>query len=332
VGASPFAVTVGNFDAGTVADLAVTNAGGTTVSVLLGNGSGGFGAAPGFTVGTAPRGVAVGNFNGDGNADLAVTNAGSSNVSRLLGNGTGGFGAVANFVTGANPYSVAVADFDQDGRYDLATANRTGVSSALSVLLGDGAGGFGAASNFAMGNQDVSVAAPDLNNDGFPDVVTADFNSNNVRVRLNTSVSSNLSISAPAGLASIGSGPPGSQLNALLGTVRVTDNRPSGSHIWTATVTATNFTTGGGTTGETIPRSSLSYWSGPTTATSGAGTFTPGQPTAGNAVSLSVPRTAFTHSTSATTNSASWNPTLVVNIPLTARIGAYTATITHSVA
>jgi hypothetical protein len=309
----------------------VTNAGGTTISVLLGNGTGGFGAATGFTVGTSPRGLAVGNFNADNTPDLAVANSGGTNVSRLLGNGTGGFGAATNVTTGATPYSVVVADFDQDGRYDLGTANRT-VAGSASVLLGTGTGSFGTASTVSMGARSQSVSAPDLNKDGFPDLVTANNNASNISVRLNTSVSTNLSISAAAGPANVGSGPPGSQLSALLGTVKVTDNRTSGTHAWTATVTATNFVTGSGTSAETIQNSSISYWSGPLTASSGTGTFTPGQPTAGNAVALSVPRTAFSHATSAAANSASWNPTLVVTIPITARTGSYIGTITHTVA
>ena len=44
------------------------------VSVLLGNGAGGFGPATNFNVGSSPVSMAVGDFNGDGNQDLAVAN------------------------------------------------------------------------------------------------------------------------------------------------------------------------------------------------------------------------------------------------------------------
>ena len=42
----------------------------TAVCVLLGDGSGGFGAKTEFGTGNGPMSIAVGDFNGDGKADL----------------------------------------------------------------------------------------------------------------------------------------------------------------------------------------------------------------------------------------------------------------------
>ena len=53
------------------------------------------------------------------------------------------------FRVGTLLYSVAVGDFNGDGKQDLATAN--GGSNNVSVLLGNGAGSFSAATNFAAG-------------------------------------------------------------------------------------------------------------------------------------------------------------------------------------
>jgi hypothetical protein len=77
-------------------------------------------------------------------------------------------------------------------------------------------------------------------------------------------------------------------------------------------VSATTFTTGGGTSAETIAKSQVSYWSGPVTASSGLGVRIPGQATALNAVSLATPKTAFALQA-------------VV-------LGTYTGTVAHSVA
>ena len=119
-----------------------------------------------------------------------------------------------------------------------------------------------------------------------------------------------LTITVPAS-AALPSASPGGTTAAKLGTVTVTDNRGTATASWTATVTATTFTTGGGTAPETIPLTRTAYWSGPATATTGTGTLTPGQPNAAAAVNLTAPRTAFSLTGGSPVNSASWNPTLL---------------------
>jgi hypothetical protein len=81
-----------------------------------------------------------------------------------------------------------------------------------------------------------------------------------------------------------------------------------------------------------VPPGQISYWSGPETATTGAGTFTPGQQTAAEQVVLDAPRTAFSKESGDGNNAASWNPTLVIAIPADAIGGLYSGTVTHSVA
>ena len=125
---------------------------------------------------------------------------------------------------------------------------------------------------------------------------------------------------------------PGGTASAHLGPVTVTDNRGPGTASWTVMVTATAFMTGSGTGPQTIPLSRVAYWSGPATATTGTGTFTPGQPNPASAVNLSAPRTAFSLTGGSGINSASWNATVSVSVPASAVAGTYTATITHSVA
>lgn len=66
--------------------------------------------------------------------------------------------------------------------------------------------------------------------------------------------------------------------------------------------------------------------------TLGHGTFTPGQATAANAVTLSSPATAFRLTLGVGNNSATWDPTLIVAVPAAAVAGLCTGTVTHSVA
>ncbi|MEU9889816.1 hypothetical protein [Sphaerisporangium sp. NPDC051011] len=143
-----------------------------------------------------------------------------------------------------------------------------------------------------------------------------------------------LTISVPNGPVSVGSGAPGGQISGQLGSIAVSDERAALTATWTASVIAATggFTTGGGTAPETIPNSDVLYWSGAATATTGSGTFVPGQANAAAAQSLDTSRTAFSKTSGSGVNSATWNPTIVVNVPAGAVAGVYTGTVDHSVA
>ena len=128
VGTAPSALAVADLNGDGMFDLAVANSGSNNVTVLLGNGSGGFTPASGspVSVGTSPSSVAIADFNADNKLDLAVANSGDSTLSVLLGAGTGSFTAIPTLpATGVGPVSLAVADFNGDGRLDLATADTT---------------------------------------------------------------------------------------------------------------------------------------------------------------------------------------------------------------
>ena len=81
VGGDPRSVAVGDFNGDGNSDLAVANYEDGTVTILLGNGSGGFSAAAGSPIGlpNIPGPIVVGDFNGDGIPDLAAAlNVGGS--------------------------------------------------------------------------------------------------------------------------------------------------------------------------------------------------------------------------------------------------------------
>jgi len=175
------------------ADIVTTNTSGSSLTVLLGDGRGGFAAAPGspFAVKPSAFAVAVGDVNGDGRPDLAVghysgqlTNRGRDGVTVLLGDGRGGFapGPGSPFVAGHAPISLAIGDVDGDGRADLAVANYGG--GDVTVFRGDGKGGFAAAGVFAVGRTPAGIAVADLDGDGRADVATADSGSDQVTVLL----------------------------------------------------------------------------------------------------------------------------------------------------
>ncbi len=168
VGADPRAVAVGDFNGDGKLDLAVANSTDNTVSILLGNGDGTFGAKTDFGTGNRPVGIVAEDFNGDGKLDLATVNTADSKVSILLGNGDETFGAKTDFATGTDPAGIAVRDFNGDGKPDLVTANLTG--NDISILLGHGGGVFGPNVNYATSTGPSRVVVGDFNGDGKLDV------------------------------------------------------------------------------------------------------------------------------------------------------------------
>ncbi|MGW4500134.1 hypothetical protein ACWENR_16165 [Micromonospora sp. NPDC004336] len=146
-----------------------------------------------------------------------------------------------------------------------------------------------------------------------------------------TVATADLNITVPAAV-NLGSVFSGGVVTGELGTVTVTDSRAALNATWVVTVSASSFTTGGGSPEETIPPALVEYWSGAATSTTGTGVFVPGQPTQANAVTLSVPRTAFSKTSGSGNNTASWVPDIRIAVPSTAVGGTYTGVITHSVA
>jgi hypothetical protein len=139
-----------------------------------------------------------------------------------------------------------------------------------------------------------------------------------------------LDISAPS-TAVIGTpGAPGTTITGQLGTVTVTDTRGPGPAGWIVSVTASNFITGAGGAGAVVSAGNIMYASGAATATTGNGTFVPSLTAA--PLNNVTPLSAFTHANGSGNNSATWNPTLSVHVPVTNVLGSYAGTVTHSVA
>jgi glucose/arabinose dehydrogenase len=194
-GAAPHSLVARDFDRDGRTDLAVANHDAATVSILRGSGNGTFLAPVNYAVGAGPHSIRIADLNNDGNGDLVTANDGANNVSVLLGNSVGTFAAASNYATGLVPKGVATGDLNRDGRWDVITANTAGnyPSNAnnpggdqVSVLLGNGTGGLGAPTNYLAGNTPFAVAVGQLNADSQPDVVTANWFSNNASVLLNT--------------------------------------------------------------------------------------------------------------------------------------------------
>lgn len=206
LGFVPSSMTVGDFNGDGKLDLALISpvppcippcATSPTITpfILLGDGTGKFTnvrpAPTGTPISGPVRGsVVVGDFNGDGILDIATPDPTTlGNIAVFLGDGKGGFSSSEIHSGETLPVLLlAGGDFNGDGRLDLALVSLPPIacltcspgSAALTILLGDGAGGFtvGPAS-VSVGPNPTATAVGDFNGDGRLDLAVANSCINN---------------------------------------------------------------------------------------------------------------------------------------------------------
>jgi hypothetical protein len=163
-------------------DIAVGNSAGDSITVFLGNGTGGFLSIRNYQAAQQVRGLAVADFDGDGDADIVTANRNGNNIALLLNNGNGTFAPRTTIdANGVGETACATADANGDGILDLFVGCYS--SSEMSLLLGNGTGGFTFSSKVAVGGSSPwMIAVGDVNGDGRVDVVSANAGSANASV------------------------------------------------------------------------------------------------------------------------------------------------------
>jgi len=176
-GENPNDIATGDFNGDGNLDLVIADTETPYLTILLGDGKGGFAPSPHspFDTRSYPHvhGVAAGDFNGDGKLDVVTDSWGHNQILMFLGDGRGNLILPGQpFNTGKRPYQrLRSADFNKDGKPDVATTDLD--ENAISILLGDGKGGLRDApgSPFPAGKAPWAVAIDDMNHDGNLDLV-----------------------------------------------------------------------------------------------------------------------------------------------------------------
>ncbi|MCX7379830.1 MAG: FG-GAP-like repeat-containing protein [Alphaproteobacteria bacterium] len=113
---------------------------------------------------------------GENTADLQVTGLvanGAAIGAADLGFSSGATYSTGNATPGATPYQAVVGDVNGDGKLDVVTANNIS-AGGVSILLGNGNGTLGAATNISIGpNNPRTLNIVDLNEDHNPDLLVS---------------------------------------------------------------------------------------------------------------------------------------------------------------
>jgi FG-GAP-like repeat len=141
-----------------------------------------------ITVGHGPRWITVADVNNDRHPDIVVANDADGTITVLLGDGKGAFhpSSGSPFPAGHLPNDIAAADMNGDGNLDLVIANHQ--SPYLTVLLGDGKGGFhpapGSPFDVHSNPHPHGIVVADFNGVGKADAATDSWGSNQIELLL----------------------------------------------------------------------------------------------------------------------------------------------------
>ena len=150
-----------------------------------------------FPTGRQPLDIALADFDEDGLLDVVTVGGQDNEVTLLRGTITGGLTVGVDFPA-RDPAAMLVADIDANDHVDVLVVNE--LFDSLGVLLGDGDGSFGAATEFLVGDEPTAVAAGLLDAGGDLDVVVSNRDSDDVSVLLGTGDGSfAISVPYPAG-------------------------------------------------------------------------------------------------------------------------------------
>ncbi|HKW87434.1 MAG TPA: VCBS repeat-containing protein [Candidatus Acidoferrales bacterium] len=186
-GKNPNDIAVADMNGDGNPDVIIANTGTPYITILLGDGRGGFTPArhSPFATTSYPHvhGVAIGDFMGDGKPAVVTDSWGHSEILLIPSDGQGSL-ILPGKKFRADLYSdsgVRAADFNHDGHLDVVTVEQTfgtsGRPTGVGLLLGDGHGGFQRApgSPFPAGGEPWEFTVDDINRDGNLDVVVSPY-------------------------------------------------------------------------------------------------------------------------------------------------------------
>ena len=164
----------------------------STVQVFANSGSASFAAPTSAAAGFDSYSATPIDLDGDSDLDLLICNYMPDKVSILVNDGSGNLSLVgANFAGGGGPTEIVASDLDKDLDLDLVVC----LADSNVVLIVENTGaGFVPLTFHTTGTFPIDMIVRDFNQDGYPDIVTANTFSNDVTFIKNTA---NLTFAPP---------------------------------------------------------------------------------------------------------------------------------------
>ena len=201
---APVTVTVNGLTAYALQPFLPTFNGGGQIS------SSSFGTRLDLATGRGPARVVIADMDGDGKPDLLISDAYAGELSIYRNIGTNGLLTTNSFAprvvlplivaSYSNPYTLAVADLDGDGKLDIVAINAD--SGLVSVIRNTSTPGNLTTNTFASrvdlsgGSNMRGVAVQDLDGDGRPEIVTANYSDNSISIFHNQSAPGTVSFAS----------------------------------------------------------------------------------------------------------------------------------------
>ncbi len=192
---TPYGLAVGDVNQDGHPDVVTANYEAYSVSVLLNKGDGTFSTSQQYSVATPngrPKDVVLADVNGDRALDILTVTLGDPTLNVFLNQGNGRFGPAQGYKYAPSILStnLTVTDVNRDGYTDVVIAHFANYNTNdnwVSVLLNEGAGTFGPPKRYVLSTSSApfGVTAADVNNDGYPDLLTANYGTDNVSLLLN---------------------------------------------------------------------------------------------------------------------------------------------------
>lgn len=207
-GTNPQDVFAADVDLDGKPDVVTANLNASTVSVLRNTSIPGvisFDPKIDFVSSGRPISICMADFDGDGKLDIATVNNTSNAVAVMRNTGSPGsvsFAPAVYYPVNGAPQYITAGDVDLDGKVDIAVANVTpGVISVLKNTSSPGSISFTPKIDFTSGTDPKGVKIQDMDGDGRPEIISANYNGFTIAVLKNNSSPGIVSFAAPLQLS-----------------------------------------------------------------------------------------------------------------------------------